>query len=63
MPKHRSELDRVSEMPEMDRIWTDFGFSFDAVPTMDMVLYFGGLMKEDRDRWRRLRDISSSRTN
>ena len=25
----------------------EFGFSFDAVPTIDMVLYFRGLMKED----------------
>ena len=41
----------------------EFGFSFDAAPTIDMVLYFGGSTKEDRDRWRRLRDTSSSRTN
>ena len=24
----------------MDRVQTDFGFSFDAAPTIDMVLYF-----------------------
>ena len=22
-------------------VWTDFGFSFDAAPTIDTVLYFG----------------------
>ena len=39
-------------------VWTDFGFSFDAVPTTDVVLYFGVLemseMDEDKieiDRW------------
>ena len=26
----------------------DFGFSFDAAPTIDMVLYFRREMKEDR---------------
>ena len=41
----------------------DFGFSFDVAPTIDMVLYFGGLMKEVEDGWRRLRDTSSDRTN
>ena len=27
----------------------DFGFSFDAGPTIDTVLYFRGLTKGDRD--------------
>ena len=27
----------------------EFGFSFDAVPTIDMVLYFRVSMKEDRE--------------
>ena len=34
---------------EMDGIQMDFGFSFDAVPTIDTVLYFKGSMKEDGD--------------
>ena len=44
----------------------DFGFSFDAVPTIDMVLYFRRV-DEGRQRWTELdggdlRDTSSSRT-
>ena len=58
-----SELPEMSEMPEMDGVQTDFGFSFDAAPTIDMVLYSRGSMKEDGDRWRRLRDVGSSRTS
>ena len=38
----------------------DFGFSLDAVPTIDMVLVFAGLSE---GRWRRLRSTSSSRTS
>ena len=30
----------------------DLTFSFDAVPTIDTVLYFRGSTKGDRDRWR-----------
>ena len=69
VPKHRLELDGVSELLElselleMDGVQMDFGFSFDAALTIDTVLYSKGLTKEDRDRWRRLRDTSSSRTN
>ena len=44
----------------------DFGFSFDAAPTIDTVLYF----RVDEGRWRwmeedgvDLRDMSSSRTS
>ena len=58
-----SELLEMLEMSEMDGVLTDFGFSFDAAPTIDTVLHFRRLMKEDKDRWRRLRDTSSSRTN
>ena len=31
----------------------DFGFSFDAVPTIDTVLYFRRETREDRVRWRK----------
>ena len=37
----------------MDRVQTDFGFSFDAVPTIDMVLYFRIETKEDGVGWRK----------
>ena len=36
-------------MSAMDRVQMDFGFSFDAMPTIDMVLYFRRLMKKDGD--------------
>ena len=36
----------------IDGVQMDFGFSFDAVPTIDTVLYFRGSRKEDGDRWR-----------
>ena len=36
----------------MDRVWMDFGFSFDAIATIDMILYSEELMKEDEDGWR-----------
>ena len=32
----------------------DFGFSFDAASTVDMVLYFGGLIGGDGEVWRRV---------
>ena len=35
------------------RVQTDFGFSFDAAPTIDTVLYFRVETKEDRGGWRR----------
>ena len=38
----------------------DFGFSFDAAPTIDTVLYFRRWMKEDGVD---LGDMSSSRTS
>ena len=38
----------------------DFGFSFDATPTIDTVLYFRIEVKEDGVD---LRDMSSSRTS
>ena len=41
-------------------VQTDFGFSFDAVPSIDTVLYFRVETKEDRVE---LIDTSSSRTN
>ena len=44
----------------MDGVQTDFGFSFDAAPTIDTVLYFRVEMKEDRVD---LRGMSSSRTS
>ena len=47
-------------------VQTDFGFSFDAAPTIDTVLYFRVEMKEDGDGRRRtvdLIDTSSSRTS
>ena len=56
VPEWRSELARVLEVSEMsglDGVWIEFGFSFDAMPTIDMVLYFRGSMKEDRDSWRK----------
>ena len=53
--------------PNRDHIWisdggvrTDFGFSFDAAPTIDTVLYFRIETKEDRVD---LIDTSSSRTS
>ena len=46
----------------------DFGFSFDAVPTIDMVLVLYFIVDEGRWRWTEanrvdLRDMSSSRTS
>ena len=35
------------------RVQMDFGFSFDAAPTIDMVLYFRVETKEDGDGQRR----------
>ena len=53
-----SELFRYSELSGLRRyrslsdVRTDFGFSFDAAPTIDTVLYFGVLelseMNEDK---------------
>ena len=36
-----------------DGVQTDFGFSFNAVPTVDTVLYFRRQTKEDGEGWRR----------
>ena len=36
-----SELSGVQEYQRLLDVRMDFGFSFDAVPTIDMVLYFG----------------------
>ena len=38
-----SELSDVREYRRLSDVWMDFGFSFDAVPTIDTVLYFGVL--------------------
>ena len=38
----------------MDGVQMDFGFSFDAAPTIDMVLYFRIETKGDRGRWRKM---------
>ena len=41
------ELLKFLELSDVQKYWTlsdvqtDFGFSFDAAPTIDMVLYFG----------------------
>ena len=43
-----------------DGVRMDFGFSFNAAPTIDTVLYFRREMKEDGVD---LRDTSSSRTS
>ena len=46
------ELLDVWEYRRLSDVWMDFGFSFDAVPTIDTVLYFGVLelseMNEDK---------------
>ena len=36
-----SELSDVWEYQRLSDVRMDFGFSFDAAPTIDMVLYFG----------------------
>ena len=36
------------------RVRTDFGFSFDAAPTIDAVLYFRVETKEDGVGWRKM---------
>ena len=36
-----SELSGVRKYRRLSDVWMDFGFSFDAVPTIDTVLYFG----------------------
>ena len=38
----------------MGGVQTDFGFSFDAAPTIDLALYFRVEMKEDRDGQRKM---------
>ena len=35
------ELSDVREYWRLLDVWMDFGFSFDAAPTIDTVLYFG----------------------
>ena len=35
-------------------VQTDFGFSFDAAPTIDTVLYFRVETKEDGVGWRKM---------
>ena len=35
-----SELSGVRKYRGLSDVWMDFGFSFDAVPTIDTVLYF-----------------------
>ena len=36
-----SEMSNVWGYQRLSDVWMDFGFSFDAAPTIDMVLYFG----------------------
>ena len=36
-----SELLGVWKYQRLSDVWMDFGFSFDAAPTIDTVLYFG----------------------
>ena len=36
-----SELSGVRKYRRLSDVWMDFGFSFDAAPTIDTVLYFG----------------------
>ena len=36
-----SKLSDVREYRRLSDVWMDFGFSFDAAPTIDTVLYFG----------------------
>ena len=47
----------------MVRVQMDLGFSFDAAPTIDTVLYFRKLNGDRQRRWRRLESTSSSRTS
>ena len=44
----------MSVMIGDDGVQMDFGFSFDAVPTIDTVLYFRVETKEDGGGWRRM---------
>ena len=50
-----SELFRGSELSDVRKYWrcsdvqTNFGFSFDAAPTIDMVLYFRVLEMSEMD--------------
>ena len=41
-------------MDGYDGVQMDFGFSFNAMPTMDMVLYFRVETKEDGDGRRKM---------
>ena len=47
-----SELSDIRKYRRLSDVWTDFGFSFDAAPTIDTVLYFRVLelleMNEDK---------------
>ena len=51
-----SELFRCSELSDVWKYWRlsdvrmDFGFSFDAAPTIDMVLYFGVLEMSEMNK-------------
>ena len=44
-------------------VQTDFGFSFDATPTIDMVLFFRESNGDRPRRQRRLKSMSSGRTS
>ena len=44
----------MSAMIGDDGVQMNFGFSFNAVPTIDMVLYFRRYMKEDGVGWRKM---------
>ena len=47
-----SELLNVWKCRRLLDVRTDFGFSFDAAPTIDMVLYFGvsKMLEMDKDK-------------
>ena len=52
-----SESLGVQKYQRLSDVWMDFGFSFDAAPTIDTVLYFGVLemseMNEDKIKMKR----------
>ena len=45
-----SELSGVRKYQRLLDVWMDFGFSFDAVPTIDTVLYFGVLEMSEMNK-------------
>ena len=45
-----SELSGVQKHQRLSDVRTDFGFSFDTVPTIDTVLYFGVLEMSEMNK-------------